>query len=349
MPKQFSPGLLDDIRPEKEKVRDWKASELFSFIPFTWKEKPESDWRKFPIFNQNGSSSCVANAIAKTLGIENYIEEGKFVRFSARDIYSRRSNKPGLGMYYLEGMKLGNQGVTFEQLMPSDNLAESVMHDASDRTPLDEIVSKPAKGGAYLQLNQPYNIDEIASLIENSKKGVLLGVRFNDGEWFGKKVPIILGTTTKYGHAIVATDATLYNGKKAFVIDDSAYYDANKEAVRILTEDWFKAGRISFAGYYQFLSNQGIGVGEKPQHQFNVNLRQGTISEEVVWLKKCLNYEKCFPDGTFTQIFEGMTLKAVQLFQEKYKTEISGFAGYQISRTGNVLTGTRKQLNKLFA
>ena len=83
-------GLIEDQRPVKEQERDYHAEEMMTAVPVDWVEKDPSQWRKFPIFDQDGSGSCVGQTVAKLLGIENFVEEGKFVRFSARDIYSKR-------------------------------------------------------------------------------------------------------------------------------------------------------------------------------------------------------------------------------------------------------------------
>jgi hypothetical protein len=51
-------GLIPDPRSEEEKLKDYRAEEvLAAFVPIEWKEKPESEWRKYPIFNQDYSSS----------------------------------------------------------------------------------------------------------------------------------------------------------------------------------------------------------------------------------------------------------------------------------------------------
>ena len=77
-------GVIEDPRNADEKAKDYKAEEIvFSYAPFEWKEKLEADWRKFPIFDQDSSRSCVAQAVAKALGIENYIEEKKFAHYPA--------------------------------------------------------------------------------------------------------------------------------------------------------------------------------------------------------------------------------------------------------------------------
>ena len=45
-------GLIPDQRSVEEQKLDFQASEIFAFAPIEWKEKPESEWRKYEIFNQ---------------------------------------------------------------------------------------------------------------------------------------------------------------------------------------------------------------------------------------------------------------------------------------------------------
>ncbi len=332
-------GLIEDPRGEEEKKADYRVEEIaFAPIPFSWKEKPESDWRKFPIFFQDHSSSCVAQAIAKALGIENFIEEGKFVQYSARDIYTRRSNYPSEGMWFQNGMEIGyKNGATFEQLMPSQGMAEVAMNSREDRTPICEIAGRIGRGGNYVQL--PLDIEAIASVVETQGKGVVMGVKFGLNEW-SKEVPEILGTNAPYRHGICVTNATLYQGKKALVIEDSWGTDSGKEGRRIITEDWFNSKRITFAGYFTFLKNDGLE--NKPIYQFKNDLKYGMVGEpEVVKLQECLTYLKFFPSGVeFTGNFYGITLKAVKALQEAYEITPA---------TGLVGPVTRAKLNELFA
>ena len=333
----FGTGLIEDPRITEEKEKDYKAEELLAaFVPITWVEKPESEWRKFPIFNQDGSSSCVAQATSKALGIENYLEEKKFVHFSARDIYARRSNFPGQGMWFQDGLNIAyNYGATVEQLMPSQNMNESLMNSAEDRTPLTELVAKIGKGGNYITL--PIDIEAIASLIEPSGKPVLIGVRFGPNEW-NRPVPQILGTDTRWGHAICATNATLYQGKKSLVVEDSWGTESGLQGRRILTEDWFNAKRIVFAGYITFLKNEGIEV--KPKYQFLRDLKYGMVYDaDVKKLQECLAYLKLFPTRDyFTGNFYGLTLKGVKAFQVLNDIPITGIVEIQ----------TRTKLNGIF-
>ena len=333
-------GLIKDPRSSEEKEKDYSTDEVtFCYPPISWKEKPESEWIKFPIFFQDHSGSCVAQAVAKALGIENYIEEEKFVHYSARDIYTRRSNYPGKGMYFKDAMEIGHkQGATFEQLMPSQGIDEELMNDSTDRTPLTEMSAKIGRGGNYVSL--PLDIDAIASIIEYEKKGVVIGVRFGPSEW-NRDVPQILGKDKRYGHGICATNAILYNGKKALVIEDSWGETSGKSGRRIITKDWFDAKRISYAGYYKFFKNDGLPSQQKPKHNFKNDLYYGMRKEpEVVKLQECLAYLKFFPsDVDFTGNFYNITRDAVKRFQTANGIEpVKGFVGPL----------TRKILNELF-
>jgi len=332
-------GVIDDPRSEEEKKKDYKAEEILAaFAPIEWKEKPEAEWRKYPVFYQDQSSSCVIQAVAKALGIENYLEEGKFIHLSARDGYTRRMNYPDQGMFFLDAMNIGYKfGLTIEQLIPSQGLDEAAMNISSDRSPLTEMIAKIVKGGNHFSFSP--DIEQIASIVEPTGKPVVIGVRFGPDEWFGKKIPQILNSQGIWGHGICVTNTTLYQGKKALIIEDSAYYDPTNEAVRIVTEDWFKAGRITWSGYYQFLKNDGLPT--RPTYQFVKDLRYGMVSDpDVVKLQECLAYLKFFPSSVeFTGNFFGRTLKAVKDFQEANGiTPVSGFVG----------PITRNKLNELF-
>jgi len=128
-------GVVSDPRPDLEKKRDFRAEELFEFTPFEWKEKPDAEWFKWPIFNQNHSSSCLAQATAKALGIENFLEEGKFNFHSAKDIYLQRKNYPSKGMWFQDVLRIAHEeGACFEQQMLSQHLNEVTMNLKECRT-----------------------------------------------------------------------------------------------------------------------------------------------------------------------------------------------------------------------
>ena len=64
------PGANLDTRSEAQKARDWKFEEVVAAAnPVNWVEKPQAEWRRFPIYNQDGSGSCVAQTLRKMAGV----------------------------------------------------------------------------------------------------------------------------------------------------------------------------------------------------------------------------------------------------------------------------------------
>jgi hypothetical protein len=80
---------------------------------------------------------------------------------------------------------------------------------------------------------------------------------------------------------------------------------------------------------------------------FTKNLSQGMTDPDVVNLKIILAAEGCVTGLSNNQNFGSLTLAGVKCFQNKYKTQISTYAGYTISASGFVGAGTRSQLNAL--
>lgn len=341
-------GIIPDPRSIEEQELDFKAGEIMEFAPLVWKERSEKDWRKYPIFDQDQSSSCLANATAKSLGIENYIEEGKFVHFSPRDIYTRRKNFPNKGMYFKDAMEIGYKyGATLEQLMPSMKKSEEEMNKSNDRKTIDKQIALIGKGGNYFWI--PRNIDSIASIIESEKKGIILGVKFGPKEW-DRKIPKILGVYAPYGHGVCATNAILYKGKKALVIEDSFGINSGIKGRRIVTEDWFKAGRIIGALYFQKLDNNWRDK-EKPspvKYEFKKDLVWGSQTLDVEALQEILQLEELFPVNVITTgWYLPITAKAVYKFQKKYK--VGTPEEIEILKGKRVGPKTRKALNDLYA
>lgn len=306
--KTIKTGAIPDIKDE----RDFRFEEIGKVAPIEWIEKKE--FKTYEPFDQDGSSSCVAQAVSKILGIENFREEGKFIHYSARDIYSRRSNKPAEGMYFREAMQLGHDyGATIEQLMPSQGLNETAMNNDSDRTPIDVYIAKAGSGGNYISLS--YDMNAIANIL-NTGKGVILGFTWNYDE-YDLVIPIIKASAGKYCHCVAATDFGLLNGKKVISVDESWGYKNIKQ--RFMTEDWIRK-RCVAAWYYEDLSlrealNEIIG-----KYKFTQNLSLGMKNEEVKKLQEVLQQMGYFPaNQTCTGYYGGITRKAVLDFQLAYK------------------------------
>ena len=93
--------------------------------------------------------------------------------------------------------------------------------------------------------------------------------------------------------------------------------------------------------------NPSTIAGIPSNFTFKKNLYSNISNLDVVYLKIILAAEGCVSGLTNTQWFGPKTLIGVKCFQNKNRAEISATAGYQISATGFVGTGTRAKLNKL--
>ena len=347
---------IDAIEDTKDN-RDYRAEEVYpelaSASPVNWVEKTE--WRKFPILNQKSTSSCVAHAVAKLIGIEfyNYTKAeygiGEYVDLSRRDIYTRRANKPYAGMSFRDAMEIGAGGVTLETLMPSKP-TEFEMNLENDRMKWKDFVAQAFQGENYLAI--PFNIDDVARVLDRGH-GVLLGLKFN-AKKYCKPVPELPDGDIDSHHGVAVVDNTIYNGKRALVADDSHGINASFNGQRIITEDWFDAGLVTACWNYESLeklwldSNDDESEPTKPIHQFDVDLNLGTHNDDIKKLQECLDFLGMYDlPGNYTGYFGGLTLKAVKKFQEQYASEILTPLGLT-QATGYVGLSTRKKLNELF-
>ncbi len=327
--EKFGTGALDDTRSFEAKSKDWRFEELAGAPPVVnWREKPQSEWRKFPIFNQTQSSSCVAQSWTKILGVENYLEEGRFIQLSAQDFYNRRANKPSPGMNFDDAGKIASTyGATLNEFINGQELSEEQMNQPVVRKSSDLVIAQLFKGGPYIWI--PFDIDAIASIIQRGK-AVSLSFRWAYAEW-DQPVPTILGTDIPYHHNIAGVDFTLYQGKKAIIIDDSWGKNRGLDGQRIVTEDWIKS-RMTSAIYAEDRSNLKLIEQSVPKPKFNFqkDLSIGMIDGDVKLLQDCLKYEGLFPSTqNSTTYFGGITLKAVKDFQTKNGLPNTGLVGPQ--------------------
>ncbi len=346
MEQNFQNGALIDTRPESEKVKDVQFKEIVaSAAPVIWTEKISTSWRKFPIFNQDGSGSCVAQTMAKIMGVLYWIKNGVYVHFSATHIYQRRSNKPAGGMAGVECFNIAKEGATLEVLTPSQDMNDTQM-DGIKIEKYKEDVGKIFKIGEPVY-GPAKDIETVASIIQQTGKAVMVWYYFDNNEW--TDVPVVLNQNLDLyapgtaRHSVTAVDFTLYQGKKCLIIEDSWGPNFGKGGQRIITEDWHKA-RNWFVGHAMNFNFEPAPTPNKPHHNFLVDMQFGETNSEVSALQDCLRYEGIFPSNIqSTGYFGAVTKKAVQDFQLKYSITVVGNPGY-----GRVGPLTRAKLNQLF-
>lgn len=348
----FQSGARVDQRSAEEKLKDYHFEEIVATAnPVNWTEKSPTQWRQFPIFNQNGSGSCVAQTLAKLLGVLYWLKNQSYVHFSATHIYQRRANKPNGGMNGVDAFNIASQGVTLEELVPSQIMTDAQMDgvlieqykkDVGTVFKIPNYVSLPVK-----------DIDTIASVIQTTGKAVMVWFYFdNSGEWIDipeiHNVNLSLEASSTNRHSVSAVDFTLFQGKKAIIIEDSWGKFGSWNGQRVITEDFFKV-RNWFAAYpIAFVFDDQSQPSPQPQYAFTKALELGQTSNDIKELQNILKYEGLFPTNTTSTGYYGaITAKAVLAWQKKHAVaSVEELDSLQGRRVGSK---TLAALNQIYA
>lgn len=274
--------------------------------PVNWKVL-DPNLFKYPIRNQDGSSSCVAATRALVWSIMYFKKSGDWVDFSFAWPYAHRSNKPSGGMNAVDALE---KGMIPDALMPSDNRSEDTLNNYLIRPWLYDT-AKDFLMGTPIVLPEK-DIEIVASVIETTGKPVQLFFVFGNGEW--TKAPKVVATTTPYCHSVTAIDYGMYDGEKALLIQDSWGNDLNTINGKRIVKESFYTKRNIFAQYFiKFKFEQT----DKP-------IYDGSIKS----LQDCLKFEQVFPSNvTSTGTFGPVTKQAVIDFQKKYGLDPVGVVG----------------------
>lgn len=344
-----NPGVIIDATTEKQLANIYKFSEIVSAVePVNWVEKLQSQWRKFPIFSQNGSGSCVAQTLRKLYGVYLWLKTGVWVDLSASHIYQRRVNRPQGGMGGDDAFKIAQKGTTLEQFAPSENMTDAQM-DTVNVSPFMEKVGEVFKLGAYVTVS-PADIDTVASIIQKTGKAVMLWVYFKHDEW--GNVPVVLypdlqrDALSTARHSIAAVDYTLYQGKKALIIDESWGLTTAMNGQRVITEDFFKA-RCFFVAHFQNFAFEEATI-TKPKHSFITPFEFGSTSDHVKALQEILKYEGLYPTNIeATGYYGAITATGVLKWQVEHNvapiTVLAPLAGRRVG------TKTIVSLNQIYS
>lgn len=372
--EHFQSGALPDERPQEEKDKDRRIEELVSsFAPVQWIEKKLADLRKFPIFNQNGSGSCVAQTLRKILGVLYWLKYGKFVDLSATHIYQRRQNKPQAGMWGIDAFNIARTGVTLEEFAESDLMTDAEMDGM-------KIVELWVKIGEAFKLTNfvvlpTKNFDAAASTIQKTGKAIMMWFHFLYSEW--NECPQIKNPNLPESgndvcrHSVSGTDVTLIgqsnlpsrpdaHGKEAIFMEDSWGASTAIDGRRFITREFYEKRNL-FAAYpitfvYEDQTQPQPDPVEpqpqpnpsKPKYTFNVDLEKGQRGADIVALQDILKFEGCFPKNVdSTGYYWSETAKAVYKFQVKHK--VADMAELDALKGNRVGAKTRAKLNQLYS
>lgn len=333
-------GANIDTRTPESKEKDYMFNEIVaSADAVNWFVKPEPELRLFPVLNQSISLSCVAQTIAKMAIIHIWLREQSILSFSATGIYTYRSNKPEGGMIGVESFDIWiDKGIPLEALVPSQMMTDQAM-DAQIILPEEKEIAKYFAPSNHIGVNSG-DIEAVASIIQRTKKPVMVWYYFNHDEW-SQAVPKVLRDINLYApttsrHSVTAVDFTLLpDGRKALVIEDSSHFGGLTR--RYVTEDFHKK-RNFFARYAMNFMFEGISL--PGTEKLTITLRQGMKHKEVVILQDFLKEDKLFPSNVdSTGFFGAITKKALQTFQASNNLIPDGIVG----------RNTRTVINKMMS
>jgi len=312
MPEEIltPPGLIEDPRPEEAKRKDYEHQEVApAAVILNWDRGLEGA----PIFSdrdQNGSGSCVAQASATALEVLR----GEVI--SALPIYTRRWNKPGLGMYLQDaGNIIRHLGTTTESLVPSQRMTEEQMNKPV-------TVATPINGYLYAFPNIQ-DIDQIAEAIEVRRQcQITFYGTVKEYAYTNKPMVDPLATKLDCPHDICG----IYyfkdsDGQKCILTKES--WGPNNIRLRIMTESYLKARGT---GAMYFIPPIAPPTPVKPKHTFQ--------SQLYFAIKGYTN------NGNPIYDYKMMNNYSVKMLQDILKYE--GVMDIKITSTGNYLQATAK-------
>lgn len=218
IPKNFNPGCLPD--PVDKRDRKFEDVAMGAAL-VDWSKEFRVDKSlgfNFIIENQNGSLSCVGQAVSKYGEVLNFVEELKIVDLSPKSIYGQIFIPATGGAYIRSGMAVPvNVGIAEEKDVPSYEYiqmsyglvknppTEDFMRDF---TLTDDLRAKMKryKAKEYRSIGNA-NFDLIATAIRDNN-GAVTGFNGSNEGWFSKEayetgivVPPKPGESV-WGHAI---------------------------------------------------------------------------------------------------------------------------------------------------
>lgn len=343
---EFQNGAAIDTRPEERKLKDFFFAEAVATAnPVNWVEKAKSDWRRFPVQDQNGSGSCVMQTIRKSAGVLLSLKEN-YVPFSAA-YYQLRSNKPAAGMIGVEAFDIWmKHGLPLEQLVPSEKMTDAQM-DAIKVEQYEKDIAKVFAIGGHIGIPNG-DFETVASVIQTTGKAVMVWFYFTSQEW-SQEIPTIINPNltieTGNRHSVAAVDCFLFGGKKYLLVEDSAHFGGH--TYHLISEEFFKA-RNWFARYpVNFKFAEPTPEVPKPFYHFTMTMEFGETSPHVVKLQDILKYEGLFPiNSSSTGYYGAITAKAVLSWQKKHSVapveELDALGGRRVGAK------TISKLNELY-
>lgn len=305
------PGLLEDDRTEAEKAKDWQAEEIASaesMVP-KFRKVQKGKWKKYTVRDQDGSGSCVSQALAKGFEVLYNKETGKTIMFSSTPIYQKRKNAPSAGMYIDDAFQIAvKTGTCEETYCPSQKMNDYAM-DSQKLPDNFEDLNDLLDAVAYVQM--PKDFDYVAAWIE--KYGYAQIHIAADRKSWSRDFPKLGSLNRGIRHAIAGVDAVNYDGVDYIVIEDSWGEFGEFKGQRLISREVFYDMFTRGAGFTVLLYN----VNKKKKFtEFKQWMEYGQRNDEIVRLQDYLKAKGFFPENVESTGYYGpITALAVYNFQ----------------------------------
>lgn len=317
--ENFTGVVGPDPRLDPRVINGWNISEVLPESAIVnWRKKSISELVNYPVWNQAGTSACVAFAKAKQLSIRVFNMTGVWIDFSPSSIYQLRANQGG-GMYPPNANEIVNsRGATLEALMKSQNMTEVQINSVKRSSVANLIANAFAEAVVrYLYLPNPTDIERMAQTIESGRAPSLL--IFGTTAEYSRLRPVILNPNLTYEQADIKheVDGVDYfldnNGIKVIYINDSAHFGGIP--VREFTAEWLAKRCIMADALDVFTFEPGVEPSLRPKYD----------GVTIISAQKCLQFEGLFPINVpFFENLGPATKDAINKFQRKYGLHATG-------------------------
>ena len=288
-----------------------KLSEIVATAsPVTWKEIDVTKLPVYPMYSQDGSSTCVACTISLIATILYKQRENKSIKFAPVYVYNQRANWSA-GMNIPDVFNIAGMGMIPYNFMPSDNLNENQVSLLTIEPHFKEIADGLSLDDFFISIPNG-DVNLVASTLQATGKPLMVWFNFAYEEW--KSIPTIKSLDPDLIHSVILLPNGFgtIKGKKYFIIQDSwGLSSTSYKGLRLISEDFFKARNV-FTGYPRRFKFE-IG-GDKPKYDGS-----------IISLQKCLKYEGFFPlNVDFIENYGPITTEGVKSFQRKFGIVDSG-------------------------
>lgn len=309
MSQQFI-GILEDDRSEAERSKDWRAEEIVARGSLTpkFREVKKGKWNKYTVRDQDGSGSCVSQAIAKGFEVLYKLKTNKTLVFSATPIYQKRKNSPEPGMYIADAFNIAiKDGTCPEANCKSQRMNDDAMDSARLPDNFDQL-NDFLDAIAYVDM--PFDFDYIAAWIE--KYGYAsIHIAADRNSW-SRDFPKLGSKNRGIRHAVAGVDAVTYNGVQYIIIEDSWGEFGEFKGQRLLSREVFNDMFTKGAGFTELQFDVFAAKFDK----FMQRMEYGQQSAEIKRLQDYLKSKGFFPSNQeSTGYYGNITALAVYNFQ----------------------------------